>query len=212
MSAIAERKWSTLLFNPFVYIAGGQALGIGLAAIFVAGLAGLLGGMQFDGVLDMHGGAMNFRASATPGAALFILAEGFIDWLCLALVLVLCGKLVSRSAFRVLDVLGTQALARWPSVLMVALTLPPAFGNYSRALIEQIKRNPLQLPPLTPDAIYFFTAALLTLPLLVWMIALMYRAYAVSCNVRGAKAVATFILALVLAEVLSKVAIYAWHP
>ena len=35
-----ERKPTTLLFNPFTYIAGAQALGFGLAAILLAGLLG----------------------------------------------------------------------------------------------------------------------------------------------------------------------------
>ena len=43
----------------------------------------------------------------------------------------------------------------------------------------------------------------------IWMIALMYKAYTVSCNVKGAKVVTTFILSLILAEILSKVLILA---
>jgi uncharacterized protein (DUF697 family) len=62
---------------------------------------------------------------------------------------------------------------------------------------------------MTPDAIYFFAATLLMLPLLVWMIVLMYKAYSVSCNVRGPKAILSFIAALILAEILSKLAIHA---
>jgi hypothetical protein len=43
--------------------------------------------------------------------------------------------------------------------------------------------------------------------MVVWTAALMYRAYAVSCNIKGARAVVTFIVSLIGAEVLSKVAI-----
>ncbi len=35
----------------------------------------------------------------------------------------------------------------------------------------------------------------------------MYRAYAVSCNIKGPRAIITFIISLIGAEVLSKVAI-----
>jgi hypothetical protein len=201
MNLIAERKWTTLLFNPFVYIAGAPALGYGVAVIVVAGLLGFTSHTHFDGVLDMHSGS--------PAPFAFFMAEGFIDWLCLALVLLALGKLISKTAFRIIDVLGTQALARWPTILMVLITLPPAFQRYNHVLLEQVKQNPLQLPPLTPDAVYFFASAFLMLPLLVWMIVLMYNAYSVSCNVGGAKAVLTFITGLLLAEILSKLAIYA---
>lgn len=44
---------------------------------------------------------------------------------------------------------------------------------------------------------------------IVWAVALMYRAYAVSCDTSGAKAIVSFIIALIVAEVLSKLAVYA---
>ena len=201
MNLIAGRKWTTLLFNPFVYTAGGQALGLGVAAIVAVAMAGFVSHTHFDGVLDLHTGA---RATL-----LFFLAEGFIDWLSLALVLVVLGKIVSKTSFRIVDVLGTQALARWPTLFLALLTLPPGFQRYGRVLVEQVTRHPTQPPPISPDAIYFFAATLLTLPLLVWMIVLMYNAYTVSCNVKGGKAVATFIAGLVLAEIISKVVIYS---
>jgi len=201
MNALTLRTWLTWLFNPFVYVAGGRALGLGLAAILAAGAASLPARTHLDGVLDLHSGG---RAPVW-----FILSEGFVDWLCLALVLLLCGKLVSRTSFRLVDLFGTQALARWPTIWMVLLTLPPAYRDYVRELLAQLTRNPLQLLVITPEAIYFFAASILMLPLLVWMIALMYNAYAVSCHVRGLRAGLSFTAGLILAEILSKFAIYA---
>jgi hypothetical protein len=43
--------------------------------------------------------------------------------------------------------------------------------------------------------------------MIIWTVALMYRAYAVSCNIKGVKAVVTFIVSLIGAEALSKFAI-----
>jgi hypothetical protein len=40
---------------------------------------------------------------------------------------------------------------------------------------------------------------------LVWMVALIYRAFALCCNVRGVRAVATFIIGPIVVEVLSEV-------
>jgi hypothetical protein len=59
------------------------------------------------------------------------------------------------------------------------------------------------------DGIIFFTAAIIGLLMIIWMVALMYKGYALSCNLRGAKAVVTFIVSLILAEALSKVLILA---
>jgi hypothetical protein len=42
------------------------------------------------------------------------------------------------------------------------------------------------------------------------MVALMYKAYTVSCNIKGSKAIITFIISLIGAEVLSKVPYHCW--
>ena len=57
------------------------------------------------------------------------------------------------------------------------------------------------------DALIFAFAVIVIILMAVWMVALMYRAYAVSCNIKGAKAIITFIVSLIGAEVLSKAVI-----
>jgi hypothetical protein len=47
---------------------------------------------------------------------------------------------------------------------------------------------------------------------MVWMIALMYRAFAVSCNVSGKVAILVFIIALAVGEIISKVIILRMLP
>jgi hypothetical protein len=48
---------------------------------------------------------------------------------------------------------------------------------------------------------------IVTIVMMVWMIALMYRAFTVSCNLHGAKAAIPFVLAILVGETLSKIAI-----
>ncbi len=193
------KKPITLLFNPFVYIAGAQALGLGLAAVLLAGLIGALGRTHYDGVLDVHPGAAD-------APLWFFLSEGVIGWLCLSLVLWILGKIISRTSFRTIDLLGTQALARWPTVLISLVTLPKAMQRFSDAVLEQLHRGgPLQFN--TADAIIVFAVIAAMIPLYCWMIRLMYKSFSVSCNVKGGKAIWTFIGGLIVAEVLSKLAI-----
>ena len=59
------------------------------------------------------------------------------------------------------------------------------------------------------DAVIFVIAVIIALLMTIWMVALMYKAYAVSCNLKGAKAIVTFIVSLILAEAVSKVLILA---
>jgi hypothetical protein len=49
---------------------------------------------------------------------------------------------------------------------------------------------------------------LLMIPLIVWTVALMYNAYSISANLRGPKAIWTFIASFLIAEILSKVILY----
>jgi len=199
MTSNNNRRIITLLFNPFVYIAGAKALWLGLAGILVAGLVGSLGHTHFDGVLDTHTGA------AAP--LWFFLSEGIVDWLCLAAVLLIAGRLSSKTSFRTIDLLGTQAMARWPTIFVSLLTLPTAFRRFSQQLAEQVmKQGKVEFN--NADAIIFFGVVLAMIPLICWMVFLMYKAYSVSCNVKGGKGVGTFIGSLIVAEILSKVAIY----
>jgi len=195
-----DRKPTTLLFNPFIYIAGARALCLGLVAILLAGLLGYVSHTHFDGVLDIHTG------SARP--LWVFLSEGMIDWLCLSLALLMFGKLISRTPFRTIDVLGTQALARWPTVFLSLITLPKAFQRFGSYLAEQITKQGGKIEFNTADAIIFLAVVAAMIPLLCWMVALMYKSYSVSCNVKGGKAVGTFIGGIILAKVLSKLALY----
>lgn len=70
-------------------------------------------------------------------------------------------------------------------------------------------QNPNQ-PPVLPiaDTVVFAAAMIVILVMLVWMVAMMYRAYAVSCNLKGAKAIISFIVALLIAEAVSKLALW----
>jgi hypothetical protein len=187
------------LFNPFTYIAGWQAFLIGLIGILAAGLIGSVGNVHFDGVLDMHIG--------TKAPIWFFIVEGFIDWLSLAIVLLLAGLIFKGTSFRVIDVFGTQALARWPMLLSAATGILPANQRVTEALVKMIQ-NPNQQPALQPVDIAVFVAAMIVILLMVvWMVALMYRAYVMSCNLKGTKAIVSFIACLIIAELISKAGI-----
>ena len=194
----SQNKTITLLFNPFVYIAGFKAMLLGLAAILATGAIGAVARTHFDGVLDTHTGA------AAP--VWLFLAEGLIDWLCLALVLLLAGRLISKTSFRSIDLLGTQALARWPTLLVVLMTTPPAFARFGQNLAQQLTGGQ-KIEISGADALLFMAVILLMIPLLCWLVYLMYKSFSVCCNVKGARAIITFIAGLLIAEVASKFAI-----
>jgi hypothetical protein len=187
------------LLNPFKFIAGYIALSLGLAIVLVSALLGWLGKTHFDGVLDVHIG------SQAP--LWFFVSEGLTNWLCLAIPLLLFGMVFSKSTPRIIDVFGTQALARWPYLITAIASLPEANTKVSQQLIS-LAVGTNQAPSIDYlDMVVFVGAMVIMILMAVWMVALMYKAYSVSCNLKGTKAVLTFIASLISAEVASKVVI-----
>jgi len=194
-----SKRLSQWLFNPFRFIAGFKALCLGLVIILVSAFVGSLSSTHFDGVLDVHTGA--------EAPLWFFFAESVIDWLCIVVPLFFFGLIVSRSSFRIIDVLGTQALARWPYLITALVLFPDANRKVLVYLMSQLAQN---TPAATIDYIdmsIFAFAMIVTILMAVWMVALMYRGYCVSCNLKGPRAIITFIVGVVGAEILSKFAV-----
>ena len=172
-------KW---LINPFERIAGWQALFIGLIAMALTAVIGKINNVAFDGVLDVHAGAtFSFTASFAMQA---------INLLSIFLTMWLAGVCFSKAKVRAIDIAGTMALARAPMLLLAIICFLPII--------------PAGLYDVPRLAIF----VVVCLPFIAWTIALMYNAYTVSCNLKGAKAVVSFIGALLVAEVISKVAVF----
>jgi len=191
-------RWWEWLFTPFHYVAGGTALVIGVVAVLVAGWVGWLSGSVFDGVLGMHFQHLSLRTS--------LLACG-VDWLSLALVLLVVGKLMSRTSFRALDLFGTQAFARWPLLLAAVAALLPRFEQTTNAILPMLRGAEVQLT--AGDLVGLAVVMLVTIVAFVWTVALMYQSYRVCCNVRGVAAVVSFVAGLLIAQVVSAVALQA---
>jgi hypothetical protein len=187
------------LFNPFRFMAGCKALLLGLAVILISAFIALLSNTHFDGVLDVHLGL--------EAPLWFFFAEGLINWVCMVVPLFFFGLIVSRSSFRAIDIFGTQALARGPYLIAALVMLPDANRRFGEYLTAKFTQAALTVGINYIDALIFAFTVIVIILMAVWMVALMYRAYAVSCNIKGAKAIITFIVSLIGAEVLSKAVI-----
>ncbi len=196
---VSRKNIRTWLFNPFHYVAGGKALAVGLALILAAGLVGSLSNSHFDGVLDFHTGA------AAP--LWMFVCEGLVDWLVLSGLLLLGGKVICRSRGRALDVFGTQALARFPTVVTATFALMPGYRRFALHLAARYINTLPDVQTKAADPIMFGITVVVAVLMVVWMVALMYRAFSVSCNVTGGKAIGVFIACVILGEAISKVVI-----
>ena len=181
------KKW---LFNPFVYLAGSRALFLGLIAMLATSFIGYYSHIHFDGVIDIHLGSIT---------SMNYFLEQVIDLGTIVVLFFIGGLIFSRSSIRLIDVAGTLALARWvmifPAIIGFFISAPTAPPH----TIEGI------LKTLTPGMVVF---GLFGVVFGIWMIALMYYAFTVSCNMKGGKATAIFIAVLVIAEIMSSFIIH----
>lgn len=184
--------WS-LLINPFTRIAGWQAFAAGFVISVLSVWISSVNGTYFDGVIDFHYGGENYSLLKLFG----ILA---IDIFSITAVMSLSGFIISKS-FRLIDILGTMTFSRIPYLLLAVFSLFVKSPD-----LNEILHNPLSVF----NNIGFVLVMILSLPVLVWYIALMYNALKVSCDVKGMKLNVVFIVAVIVAEVLSKILIYAF--
>jgi hypothetical protein len=193
---------TTWLFNPFHFVAGGQALVIGLAVILASGVLAYTGYQRFDGLLDIH--ATGYRREAFW---LFI-TDGLIAWLIISSLITVAAKLVSSSRARLIDIWGTQALARWPMLLIVLIVQPEAVRETMKIILLKLQGGAFSVA----EILLSIGLNMVLIVPIIWTVALMYRAFAVSCNARGSKAVITFIGIVIAGELLSKIAWYFLTP
>jgi hypothetical protein len=187
------KKW---LFNPFEIIAGGLSLLIGFIVVIVTAIAAYFTHTHLDGVIDLHiGHEINFSEC---------ISEGLIDWLTLSLLLYISGLIFSKSRIRIIDVFGTQGMARFPFLLAVIFS----FFLLNDHVLKFIEYKFLKMGPVaelsTIDVMLFILGTFITILCLIWMIVLMYRSYSVSCNVKGNKGLFSFTGCLIIAEIFSK--------
>ena len=183
-----QRTWRTWLFNPFHFLAGGPALAWGLACIV---LTAWIGG-AFD---YRYTGTLSFQLS-TPTPLWLAITQGLTAWIVPSTLLYLAGRGLSRSRVRLIDVFGTQALARAPGLLVALIVISPPFRDLTASLIAQGASH-FSVAQLTALTAIGTVMALL----LVWIVLLMYRAFSVSCHVAGGWAIAAFIAAIAVGEV-----------
>ncbi len=179
----------SMLINPFTRIAGWQAFGLGMIGIIIMGVLGSMNGTAFDGVLDMHMKEITLLQSFE-----YLL----ISLACLILAMWITGLIISKK-FRFIDILGTMTLAKFPYIIL-------AIAGFFAEIPDM--SNVMNDPYSVFQNIPFVILLAISLPVTIWNIALIYNAFKVSCDICGSKLTVGLIVALLVAEILSKVLIH----
>lgn len=176
--------------NPVEYLRPSHAMAAAFA-IVAASLAISRLGIRFDGAFDMH------RVGGTPSWTTAFLDQAVAVPLT-ALILWIASLVVRRQG-RLQDFVVAVAVSRLPLVLLALwafVALPPPAELMRQATSGQVSLRVL-------------LGAVSVLPFTVWKFAWLYRGFATSAGMRGARAGVSFAVAVVLAELLSKLALHA---
>ncbi len=183
------------LFNPFEFIAGGKALIIGLIIILATVTIGFYSNTHFPDIISVK------KAGEFPFSYLII--QSFTNWLVVSILFYLAAIILSKSKVRIIDIFGTQALARAPYILGALIGFSESLNKFSQYLLWMSLQvgDPVEITSF--EAIIAVTLIVCTLLLTVWMITLMLNAYKVSANLKGVKLTVSFIIVFILAMVIT---------
>ena len=188
-------KTSTWIFNPSIYIAGWTSMALGWAIMIATAVTGYFSNTHLDGVIGAGFGL--------PAPLWLYLVEAAVAWLSLCLTLFIAARIVSKTSFRLVDLMGTQALARAPMFIVPFLGFPEAGRKVTRYLLYRTLGLGEETTATYADIVLFILITIIMILVVIWMIVLMYNSYKVSCNLKGTKAGVSFTLALILAQAIA---------
>jgi hypothetical protein len=183
-----------ILFNPFEKYNAEKLLVIGILGMLVGSYLGAFFNARFDGVLDMH-----FVKSTSLQQ---VLTDNIINTVCLSLLLYIAAILITPKT-RIIDILGVVVISRITLYIVPLINIGYTFQDSTRALLENM--DSLQngsLQGINIGIILLFSLVLLTV--VVWYVSLLYKGFKLSANAKGRKGIILFILAIILAELISK--------
>jgi hypothetical protein len=193
-----KRLSARVLFDPYDRVGLWPALAVGVLAAIASGFAAVPLGLRFDGFMDIH---------AAPGAvgALAAFADQVVAWPLSALVLWLVALPFARAS-RLVDFLAVTGVARVlllaAGVLLVPLSPPPA------ALAEMSKHALADPSAVVGDVVSMLPMIAVALVFVGWFIAASVFGFRHASGLRRGKLAAAVVVAILAAEIVSKIAIW----
>jgi hypothetical protein len=186
-----------LIFNPFERFRENQLLISGFAITALGSVLGYIFKARFDGVLDLH-----FVDSVLWFSPFF---DNIINIVCASAVFFLAGYIINKKT-RFVDVLVFSIIARAPLYLLTFFNAGGIMSSLGEKVTNNIKTNPLNALE-GSDLMTLIIFGLLSIIFIIWHVTLLYNGYRVASNAKGVKAIILFILAILVAEIISKILI-----
>jgi len=185
----------TKLFNPFKYIAGGYSLIIGVLVLLFTALIGFFSNTHFPDLISVK---------TCPDFPLqYFIIQSLSNWIVVSSIFYLISIIASTSKVRVIDIFGTQALARFPYLIASFIGFSNSVDNFGKYILWELmqKGEPIELN--VSVIVIAVSLIILTLLLTIWLVVLMFNAFKVSANLKGYKLILLFIAGFILSIFLT---------
>jgi hypothetical protein len=181
-------------FSPSLKIAGGRALLWGLSGLAVSVAAATFNGFHAYGLLNFGPG---------PRDAAYIAAlEYLIIWLVPAAIFYGFGSALSRSCIRPLDIFGTTAFALMPLAVTNLMQLMPGLEEAYAVLEEPVIDIPRMMEVVMQPL--FILHLLVLMAMFVLMLIWLFNAVKVSCNLKGGRLWAVYLVGIIGGDLICK--------
>ena len=192
------------LINPFEKIAGAKSLIIGIIIMVLTAFISTYNYFIPDGLIGFH---FYFGLTLTDN-----LLNALIILIVASLIYYVTGIMVSKSKIRFIDVLGTFSLSRFPYLIMAFLAFLFPVKKFWKFLVTI--SDPDFSIFTSFEKFYMIAFFIISLVAVIWSVGLMFNAYRISCNLKGSKAVISFIISTMLSFIVSFVlfVIFIYNP
>jgi hypothetical protein len=188
---------STFLLNPFQKIAGFKALFLGIITILLTSALALKAKIYFLGPLStINASALGKQSINHPFA--FILYQNIVCWLTLAILLMITAKILQKNKIRIIDFLGTVALARFPTLIATLYLMLTRIYYPSILDVDFSKGYPLHF------SIIQYIFSIPAIILVIWQAVIYFYAFKESSGLTGKKLSFGFLVTIVLAEFIAQ--------
>ena len=196
----AEGKFvPRLLIDPFGRLTTGTMLAVGAVSAILSAVAAAALGIRYDGFLDLHG-----PAGAVPVA--LAIAEQVVAWPLSAMALWLVALPFARGA-RAIDFLAVTGFVRILYLVFGAAIAAVAPGPEA---VAGVLRHAMTSPAsVVGDLASMIPLIVVGLLLAGWSITMLVFGFRHASGLRGGRLAGVFVAALIAAEIVSKLALWA---
>jgi hypothetical protein len=184
-----------ILFNPLAVLGKWKGLVAAVFVVVVLGGVAYWGGVHLDGALDIH-------INPVPPTLRVVALESVIAWLSVGLLFFVAAKVLGANG-GFASHLAAAGLGRFPFIFAAAISSRQLLGKAMLKAVASTDGSVVIRPQdlITPGVII---GALAILALTAWMIVTLLYGFKEASKLSGGKLAAAFVIAIIAAEVASK--------